>query len=333
MLLIDEPDAHLEILRQKQVYVLLRELADENASQVILATHSEVILNEALDHNLTLLLAGRADDLAAKTDVRNTLKHYGAEHYVRARQRGHVLYVEGSTDVAILRALAEKIGHAAAQVWDERANSYYVQDNFPDGELEAELARVEGGFGLDPRQHFFALRSMVPGLRGLALLDSDGRERTDFDDGGLRISYWRRYECENYVVTPDTLRGFARDRDRDAPPLFGGPGDEIDEVLDALVLERVFEGRERDFSLWKAADSATGRLLWGARTERLKLSAFAEDFFRRLAERLGPTMFLRKGEFHRLVEYMPDGEMPEEVAAKLDLLAELFTSARPEEES
>ena len=51
VLLIDEPDAHLEILRQKQVYVLLRELAAENASQVILATHSEVILNEALDHN------------------------------------------------------------------------------------------------------------------------------------------------------------------------------------------------------------------------------------------------------------------------------------------
>lgn len=333
VLLIDEPDAHLEILRQKQVYVLLRELAHENASQVILATHSEVILNEALDHNLTLLLAGRADDLAAKTDVRNTLKHYGAEHYVRARQRGYVLYVEGSTDVEILRALAEKIGHAAARVWDERANSYYVQDNFPDGGLEAELARVEGGFGLDPRRHFFALRSMVPGLRGLALLDSDGRERTDFDDGGLRISYWRRYECENYVVTPDALKGFARDRHKDAPPLFEGLGDEIDEVLDALILERVFEGREDDFAVWKAADPAAGRLLWVARTERLKLSAFAEDFFRQLAERLGHAMLLPKAELYRLVDFMPDDRMPEEVIAKLDLLEDLFANARSEEES
>ena len=66
VLLIDEPDAHLEILRQRQVYVLLRELAAENASQVILATHSEVILKEALDHNLTLLLAGRAEDVAGQ---------------------------------------------------------------------------------------------------------------------------------------------------------------------------------------------------------------------------------------------------------------------------
>ena len=332
VLLIDEPDAHLEILRQKQVYVLLRELADENASQVILATHSEVILNEALEHNLTLLLAGRADDLAAKADVRNTLKHYGAEHYVRARQRGYVLYVEGSTDVEILGALAEKIGHAAAGVWDERANSYHVQDNFPDGGLEADLARVEGGFGLDPRQHFFALRSMVPGLRGLALLDSDGRERTGFDDGGLRISYWRRYECENYVVTPDTLRSFARDRYRDAPPLFAGLGDDIDEVLDALILERVFERREDDFIVWKAADPAARRLLWLARTERLKLSIFAEEFFRRLARRLGHPMLLRKGELHRLVDFLPADEIAEEVTAKLDLLVELFTNARAEEE-
>ena len=333
VLLIDEPDAHLEILRQKQVYVLLRELASENASQVILATHSEVILNEALDHNLTLLLAGRADDLAAKTDIRNTLKHYGAEHYMRARQRGYVLYVEGGTDVEILRALARKIGHPAAHVWDERINSFYVQDNFPAGGLDAELARVEGGFGLTPQQHFFALRSMVPGLRGLALLDSDGTERADSDDGGLRISYWRRYECENYIVTPDTLSRFARDQYMDALPLFERLGDEIDDVLDALILERVFEGREGDFGLWKAADAATGRLLWAARTERLKLSAFAEDFFRGLAERLGHAMLLRKGELYRLVDFMSNDQIPEEVTAKLDLLAELFTSARPEEES
>ena len=333
VLLIDEPDAHLEILRQKQVYVLLRELAAENASQVILATHSEVILNEALDHNLTLLLAGRTDDLAAKTEIKNTLKHYGAEHYVRARQRGYVLYVEGSTDVEILRVLAKKIGHAAERVWDERINSFYVQDKFPSGGLDAQLAQVEGGFGLTPQQHFFALRTMVPELRGLALLDSDGRERAATDDGELRISYWRRYECENYIVTPDTLRSFARDRCRDSPPLFEGLGDQIDEVLDALILERVFEGREGDFDLWKAADAATGRLLWAARTERLKLSAFAEDFFRRFAERLGHAMLLRKGELYRLADFMAEDEIPEEVIAKLDLLEDLFTGARLEEES
>ena len=332
VLLIDEPDAHLEILRQRQVYVLLRELAAENASQVILATHSEVILKEALDHNLTLLLAGRAEDVAARADIESALRYYGAEHYVRARQRGYVLYVEGSTDVEILRALARKIGHPSEQVWDDRINSFYVRDNFPDGGLDAELARVEEGFGPEFRRHYFALRRMVPELRGLALLDSDGQERTDTDDGGLRISYWGRYECENYIVTPDTLRDFTSDSYRDAP-LVENLGDEIDHVLDALILERVFRGREEDIGVWKAADPAAGRLLWAARTERIKLSAFAEDYFRRLAERLGHAMLLRKGELYRLVDFLPVGEIPEEVTAKLDLLGELFTSARPEEES
>jgi energy-coupling factor transporter ATP-binding protein EcfA2 len=95
VLLVDEPDAHLEILRQKQVYVLLRDIAAENQSQVVMVTHSEVILDEALDNNLTLLMDGRADDLARKTDIRNSLKHFGAEHYIKARERGYVLYVEG----------------------------------------------------------------------------------------------------------------------------------------------------------------------------------------------------------------------------------------------
>ena len=330
VILIDEPDAHLEILRQKQVYVLLRELAAENESQVILVTHSEVILDEAVDHNLTLLVAGRADDVAAKTSIRNALKHYGAEHYIRARERGYVLYVEGGTDIEILRALANRIGHPAAAEWDERINSFYVADNFPDTSLESELARVEGGFGVTPQQHFHALRGMVPELIGLAILDNDGRGRADSNDGGLSIRYWQRYECENYVVTPETLAAFARSYYQETP-LFGGFQTEIEETLDAEILQRIFAGREQDFALWRAADEATRRLLWEARTERIKLSSFAEQFFRRLAQRLGHAMLLRKGELHRLVEYLPAERIPDEVAEKLDLVAGLFANARSEE--
>ena len=330
VILIDEPDAHLEILRQKQVYVLLRELAAENESQVILVTHSEVILDEALDHNLTLLLAGRADDVAAKTSIRNALKHYGAEHYIRARERGYVLYVEGGTDIQILRAFANRIGHAAAVEWDERINSFYVADNYPDTSLDSELARVEGGFGVTPQQHFHALRGMVPGLIGLAILDNDGRGRQDSTEGGLTIRYWQRYECENYVVTPETLAAFARSYYQETP-LFGGFQTEIEETLDAEILQRIFAGREQDFALWRAADEATRRLLWEARTERIKLSSFAEQFFRRLAQRLGHAMLLRKGELHRLVEYLPVERIPDEVADKLDLVAGLFANARSAE--
>ena len=332
VLLIDEPDAHLEILRQKQVYVLLREIAAENESQVVLVTHSEVILHEALDRNLTLLLGGQADDLAAKTNIRNALKHYGAEHYVRARQRGYVLYVEGGTDLDILRALARRLRHPVADDWDERINVYYVQDNFPDSDLDSELARVESGFGMTPQKHFFALRDMVPGLEGLAILDNDGRGRDDSDEGGLRIAYWKRYEGENYFVAPDVLRRYARHVYRDVPP-FGQFESEIDEVFDGLTLERVFAGNARDFATWQGLEPDAARLLWEARTERVKLSDFAEEFFRRLADRLGHAMLLRKGELHRLIEFADPAAIPDEVVAKLDLLAELFAGANPGEEA
>ncbi len=325
-LLIDEPDAHLEILRQRQAYVLLRDVAARNDSQVVLVTHSEVILGEALDRNLTLLLGGRADELASRQDMVKALKHYGAEHYIQARERGHVLYVEGGTDLAVLRALAARLGHPVADMWDDRANVFYVQDNYPDAGEDSALERVEGGFGVTPRQHFFALRPMLPGLKGLAILDGDGREREDREDGGLTTTHWRRYEIENYVVAPDVLREFAARAYRDLP-LFDRFRGETGEVLDALVLELVFEGRTRDFRTWKSLRPEAARLLWEARTERRKLSDFAEAFFRRLAARLGHAMLLRKRDLHRLVDFVAADDVPEEVSEKLDMLAELFEGA------
>lgn len=332
VLLVDEPDAHLEILRQKQVYVLLRDIASENSSQVVMVTHSEVILDEAIDKNLTLLLDGKADDLANKQDIRNSLKHFGAEHYVKARERGYVFYVEGGTDVDMLRALAERLNHPVASIWDERINSFYVQNNYPDQDLNAELERVEGGFGVTPKDHFNGLRKLLPNLKGLAILDNDGRSRTGNTAGPLKISYWKRYEAENYFVTPEVLRSFARTHYADLD-LFGGFHAEIDTVLDRLILERLFDGVQADFDAWKQATPEVARVLWEAKTERQKLSTFAEDFFRRLAHQLGGQMLLKKGELHRLIALVPPQSLAPEVREKLDLLYDLFSTAIPSEET
>lgn len=330
VLLVDEPDAHLEILRQKQVYVLLRDIASENLSQVVMVTHSEVILDEALDNNLTLLLDGRADDLARKQDIRNSLKHFGAEHYVKARERGYVLYVEGGTDVDMLRVLAELLKHPVAEIWDERLNSFYVQNNYPDQALDAELERVEGGFGVTPQQHFNGLRNLLPQLKGLAILDNDGRNRASDLQGPLKISYWKRYEAENYFVTPDVLRSYALAHYADLE-LFGGFRAEINAVLDELLLTQLFDGVQADFLAWKQASPEIARVLWEAKTERRKLSTLAEEFFRNLAEKLGGQMLLKKGELHRLVpNVQPQGIAPE-VWEKLDLLYELLDGASPAE--
>ena len=328
VLLIDEPDAHLEILRQNQIFVLLRDIATLNGSQVVMVTHSEIILDAALDTNLTLLLGGKADNLAKKSDIRESLKIFGTAHYVRARQRGYVLYVEGGTDIGILRQLAVLLGHPAASAWDENPNVFFVENTHPEASLESELERVEGGFGISPKDHFNHLRKLLPKLRGLAILDNDGRNKADFDGQGLTIRYWKRYEIENYFLTPEILLSFVA-RDTLSLGLFAVDRQLAETVMDQLILQRIFGGVIGDFELWKAADSRTNRLIWEAKTQTLKLSAIAEDFFRALGSRSGLAMLLTKGEFHRLVEFADPGAIPAEVREKLDLLADLFRHSAP----
>ncbi len=322
VLLVDEPDAHLEILRQKQVYVLLRDIATENGSQVVMVTHSEVILDEALENNLTLLLDGKADDLAKKIGIRNSLKHFGADHYVKARERGYVLYVEGGTDVDILRAFAVKLNHPVAKIWDERINSFYVQNNYPNTTVDTELERVEGGFGITPREHFKSLKDLLPELKGLAILDSDARNRQPAVEGNLSITYWRRYEAENYFVTPEVLRTYTLKHYQDLD-LFGGFKEDIEDVLNALVLERIFINNVSDFNIWKNNPDAS-RLVWESKTESLKLSQFAEEFFRKISEKAGGSMLLKKGELHQIVPFIDIKSISPEVSEKLDALEALF---------
>ena len=208
-----------------------------------------------------------------------------------------------------------------------------MQDNFPgpNPELDSEIERVEGGFGVTPREHFFALREMLPELNGLAVLDSDRSQRTDTDKGGLPIRYWRRYEVENYFITPAVLKQYVKHGYSDLPLFVELFASESDEVLDALILERVFSGRASDFATWQGLDVDAARLLWEARTERIKLSDFAEAFFRRVAERLGHAMLLRKGDLHQLVNFVDPQSIPAEVSETLDLLKALFDAAKPGE--
>lgn len=59
VLLLDEPDAHLEILRQRLTYGLLTDAAAHGDSQIIAASHSEVLLNEAAGRDVVVAFVGR----------------------------------------------------------------------------------------------------------------------------------------------------------------------------------------------------------------------------------------------------------------------------------
>lgn len=326
VLLIDEPDAHLEILRQQQVYVLLRDIAHRNGCQVVMVTHSEVVLREALDTNLTLILGGQVENLATKTNITNALKHFGAEHYVRARETGHVFYVEGSTDVDLLRAFADKLEHPVMTALDDgaRLNVYYLLDNFPCSERSPseELERVEGGYGMSAPEHYHALRSMIPDLRGLVIRDSDGKQCREANQSALEIRVWKRYEPENYFITPELLLLWA-DKQMPGEDLFT---QRRQSIIDELILEQVFEGNAEDFANYQKLDASTRKTLWRAQTQNKKLSLFAEEFYRRLSKEAGTRMLARKGDLHELVVLCDPADLNGEVREKLDAMQRLLNS-------
>ena len=118
VLLLDEPDAHLEILRQRQIYQLLTTVAREQGSQVVAASHSEVVLNEAAGRDVVIAFVGaphRIDDRASQ--VLKALREIGFDHYYQAEQTGWVLYLEGSTDLAILTGFADTLRHPRQARW------------------------------------------------------------------------------------------------------------------------------------------------------------------------------------------------------------------------
>ncbi|MCY3842076.1 MAG: hypothetical protein OXH69_00900 [Acidobacteria bacterium] len=90
---------------------------------------------------------------------------------------------------------------------------------------------------------------------------------------------------------------------------------------------------EEPIATWQGLDADAARLVWESSTGAVKLGDFAEEFFRRLADRLGRPMLLRKGELHRLVELVEPASIPAEVTAKLDLLADTFGAGRRGEDA
>ena len=191
VLLLDEPDAHLEILRQKEVYQLLTETAAEQGSQIIAASHSEVILNEAAQKDVLVSFVGkphRVDDRGTQT--LKALREIGFDQYQLAEITGWVLYLEGSTDLAILQSFARTLEHPAVPF------------------LEKPFVHYVGNQPQKARDHFFGLREAKPNLTGLLICDKLSKELQSSDQ--LVETMWQRNEIENYLCQPETLIAFAK---------------------------------------------------------------------------------------------------------------------------
>ncbi len=301
VLLLDEPDAHLEILRQRQIYQLLVDVARDNGNQVIAASHSEVLLNEAADRDVVVAFVGKPHRINDRgSQVLKALKEIGYEHYYQAEQTGWVLYLEGSTDLAVLRAFAEKLEYEDAMVALERPFVHYV------GNQPGEV-----------RKHFHGLREAVGDLRGVAIFDRlDQALPPDLGATGMT---WKRKEIENYFCYPETLEAYAKGaaEEESAGPLFA-----LSETN-----HRIQVMRESIGEVSKALETLGKGSPWDMDT---KVSDdFLAPLFESYFKKLGLPNVMAKKNFHELARLVPKEKLDTEIKGKLDAIVETMRNATP----
>ncbi len=298
VLLLDEPDAHLEILRQRQIYQLLTQTAEAQNCQIIIASHSEVILNEAADRDIVIAFVGkphRIDDRGSQ--VLKSLKAIGFDQYYQAEQKGWVLYLEGSTDLAMLQAFAERLNHPAQEA------------------LSNPFVHYVGNVPSKAADHFYGIREAKPDLVGLAIYDSIGQ---NFSEAGQLIQLeWRQREIENYLCSRETLMAFASKAEALAGPLFEQ------------------ELRSRQINAMAAAIEEVRTALQTLRkpdpfgTEIKASDEFLSPVFQIYYDRLGIMNLMQKTDFHILVRFVPADLIDVEIVEKLDKVVRIAGMAKP----
>jgi hypothetical protein len=202
VLLLDEPDAHLHVILQDAIYGELRSVAARTGSQLIISTHSEVIINSVEPREICMVLnhPKTLETVADREHLSDALGFLSHTDILLAQDAPGILYVEGHTDLSLLIEWARVLGHPAFQtlttrllwkptVWEPRP----------------------GASGIKAQDHYQALTLVRADLPGLILLDGDDDPRipaTAITGQGLQRLRWRRYEVESYLVHPQALERF-----------------------------------------------------------------------------------------------------------------------------
>ncbi|MGL6226268.1 MAG: ATP-dependent nuclease [Thermoguttaceae bacterium] len=304
IVLLDEPDAHLEILRQKGIFERLKNVVGQQQGQIVIATHSEVILNEASERDRVVAFLGKPHLLNDKSQLRKSLVEYGWENYYLAQQKGWVLYLEGRTDLDIFRAFAHILEHPAEHdLISERVFLHCTGDNLPNS----------------AKKHFYAIREATDTLRGYAVFDRIDQSKIPTDDNlhnALRIKSLEKREIENYFTSEDVLLNWASDQVKSEFP------NDIKEdraKYKIIMKECIDEYSKLLIEYQKKADS-----LWSSdlKASEEVLVPLLRQFF----EKIGRPAQVQKSRFWELISYMNPKNVDREIQTILDEIHEIANS-------
>jgi ABC-type cobalamin/Fe3+-siderophores transport system ATPase subunit len=289
IILMDEPDAHLEVLRQKEIYHLISDLTRKLGSQLILATHSEIVLKEAASKNDDIIAilentAVKLNDQRVIRDFKKSLTDFGWDKYYLAKLKKHCIYVEGSTDIDNLEAFATLLNHPIQGLLHE-----------------ANVDPIEGNIPGEAFSRFQAMKFIEPSLKGICLFDR--LNRTSIEDEPMTVMCWKKREIENYFTTKEVLIRWASSK---ADTLFSS---NYADIIQSCI---------QDLTPPIYLNDITNP--WWSDT---KLGDWAEGIFREFSKRTNQALVMRKSNFHELIKFLKHDEVSPEIVEKLDTLYEI----------
>ena len=131
-------------------------------------------------------------DTRSRAQVRKALESIHMADYYLAEQNGWMLYVEASSDLAILHRPAQQLEHPAREFLGDSVPVFYLGNNKPQ----------------EVRDHSQVLREAKSNLAWIALFDR--LEKKLHSGSALTECMWSRREIENYITTPPSLRAYVQ---------------------------------------------------------------------------------------------------------------------------
>lgn len=294
LILLDEPDAHLHVMLQKQVYDLIRKVVSKNRSQLIVATHSEVVIDNTSPSAILSFYQAphRLRENYEAEQVQAALKSLSSMDILLADKRPYILYLEGKSDFNLLREWSKVLNHPFHSLFYSMGNEIFWHNNV----------------GRDPKNakaHLFALKAINPQIKGVLLLDGDSRGLSDHEirQDGLELIRWRRYEAENYLLHPTSIKRFISNGEAANP--FTDP---LLEIADTFL---------------------KNNLLPANLSEPFTDNDLQENI--PASKKILPGLFeacnldVRKSEYYLIAAQMKPEEIHPEVINKLDFLVERFS--------
>lgn len=192
VVLLDEPDAHLNAALQKELLNSLSDISDKKNKQVLMATHSPELIR-MFDHNKILSVEKDKNKYLADDSSKIALlagigtNHTPTLHSLSENKR--MLILEAKSDLRFLKILAEKYEFD----WPKNIVPWYWT-----------------GSAKERRQLFLQLSAEIPGLLAISLRDRDDESASTVGDDLLDKNYnqeenfkilkWPRRNIEGYIL-------------------------------------------------------------------------------------------------------------------------------------